>query len=362
LDSDLARSAASRAGFFLYGVLFLGFASIGQHPLDGRNHRNKPSPYFDARDVATLCRRIGGVPPEAKKHSTGVGDRHGLGRIVLNCHLVLLAELEPPPFIHAVRNSLVFRRSLPYMCITNKELRMATRRKRAPGGGRKPKGDFSRLESPVSVRMPQDMRTQLEAAARRSGRSVSQELLTRLDISLNKDRNKAVDPAMRAINFLISSLAYAVHWNMPNWRSDRFLFRAIKIGINKLLDALEPSGEMKLPDFWRAYADMLNDENTFEGNETLLKARDAMRKQIIEAIRSPEAMADHAVSATLQNYASPRPQKNFEALRENWEDMRGLASLPGWKEISGKILKHQEDLYYGMNDARKDLRIKGEKS
>jgi hypothetical protein len=231
---------------------------------------------------------------------------------------------------------------------------MAAKRKRAPGGGRKPKGEFAGLASPLSIRMPAEMRTQLEAAARRSGRSLSQELLTRLDGSLNKDRNKAIDPAMRALCFLFSSLAYSVHWNMPSWRSDRFLFGAIKIGIGKLLDALEPSGEMKLPDFWRAYADMLIDEGRLPVNEKLMKVQDALRESIIPAIQSPEAMADHAVWVTLQNYASPRPQ--------NWEALRGLASMPAGAEIGGKILKHQEDLYYGMKDARNDLRIKGEKS
>jgi hypothetical protein len=220
-------------------------------------------------------------------------------------------------------------------------------RKRAPGGGRKPKGEFSGLGMPLSIRMPAELRSQLEAAARRSGKSLTQEMLTRLDGSLNKDRNKAVDPAMRALCFLFSSLAYAVHWNMPNWRSDRFLFRGIKIGIGKLLDALEPSGEIKLPDFWRAAHAAAIDESMSE----LTKA---WPESIIPAIQSPEAMADHAVRVTLQNYASPRPQ--------NWDALRSFASMPEYQEIGGKVLKHQEDLYYGMKDARKDLRIKGEKS
>ena len=57
---------------------------------------------------------------------------------------------------------------------------MPLKRKRAPGGGRKPKGAFSKLTSPLSLRMPSDMRDELEAAAKASGKSVSQELLRRL--------------------------------------------------------------------------------------------------------------------------------------------------------------------------------------
>jgi hypothetical protein len=219
-------------------------------------------------------------------------------------------------------------------------------RKRAPGGGRKPKGEFAGLSTPLSIRMPPEMRAQLEAAARKSGRSISQELLTRLNDALKKDRNKAADPAMRALCFLFSSLAYSVHWNMPNWRSDPYLFRAIKIGICKLLDALEPTGEMKLPDFWRAYAEMPIAEGV-SGNEKMMKA---VRDSILPAIQSPETMAEYALQQTLRAYASPRP--------ENWEALRGLASMPGWEgDIGGKILKHQEDYYYGMKDAKRDLAV-----
>ena len=228
--------------------------------------------------------------------------------------------------------------------------RARVKRKRAPGGGRKPKGEFAGLESPLSIRMPAEMRARLAASARRSNRSLSQEVLARLNRSLNKDIDKSVDPAMRAICFLISSLAYSIHWNMPNWRSDPFMFKAIKIGIGKLLDALEPSGEIRLPHFWKVAADMpIN-----EGNETLMKLQEAMQKGIMTAIQSPEAMADHAVQTVLQNYTAPRPP--------NWEALRGVASQPGWVgEIGGKILKRQEDFTYGMKDAQKDLRIKGEK-
>ena len=57
---------------------------------------------------------------------------------------------------------------------------MSPKRKRAPGGGRQPSGAFSKLTSPLSLRMPADMRDELEAAAKASGKSLSQELLRRL--------------------------------------------------------------------------------------------------------------------------------------------------------------------------------------
>jgi hypothetical protein len=109
------------------------------------------------------------------------------------------------------------------------------KQKRTPGSGRPPSGEFGGLASNFSIRMPAEMRTRLEKAAQRSGRSLGQEMLARLDSSLNSDRNTGAD-----------------------WRSDKFLFKAIRIRFNKLLDDLEPGSKMKTQDFWKAYADMIN--------------------------------------------------------------------------------------------------------
>jgi hypothetical protein len=88
-------------------------------------------------------------------------------------------------------------------------------------------------------------------------------------------------------------------------------------------------------------------DESMSANEKLMET---VRDSIRPAIQSPEAMADYAVRVILQNYAAPRPQK--------WNALRGLASMPGWKgDIGGKVLKHQEDLYYGMKDAKRDLAI-----
>jgi hypothetical protein len=136
---------------------------------------------------------------------------------------------------------------------------------------------------------------------------------------------------------------------MPNWRSDPFLFKAIKIGIFKLLDALEPSGESTPPDFWRLAAayEPASDDKTIN----------AVREDHIKAIQSPEAMADLAVRTTLHAYLSPQTQNPLQ-----WEGLRGVAGLPGWEgEIGRRLLKDAEDRYYGMKDAKRDLAMKGEK-
>lgn len=134
-------------------------------------------------------------------------------------------------------------------------------KKRAPGGGMKPRGEYSGLTSVLSLRMPAEMREELEKAARARSRkenkdiSLSQELLGRLRRSFVRDSNEARDPALQAVCYLIGEVAEGVtspfpirFGNLrPLWRSNPFLFRAFKLAVGKLLDALEPKGEIKTP-------------------------------------------------------------------------------------------------------------------
>ena len=115
----------------------------------------------------------------------------------------------------------------------------------------------------------------------------------------------------------------------------------------------EPTGEMETPRFRTAHADTLLGESPGEGSPALTAALNAMREQIRTALQSPEAMADYAVSTTLQSYVSPRPQ--------NWEALRDMASTPGLQEIGEEVLRRLQDDHYGMKDAKKDLHIKGGK-
>ena len=127
--------------------------------------------------------------------------------------------------------------------------------KRAPGGGRKPEGEFARLTAALTIRMPQAMRDELEKAAKRGRRNITQELLRRLQNSFNEDRRKSRDPALRAMCYLIAEVAegvtnpapIGVKHLRPLWRLNPFLFRAFKLAVGKLLDALEPAGEIKPP-------------------------------------------------------------------------------------------------------------------
>jgi len=61
------------------------------------------------------------------------------------------------------------------------------KRKRGPGGGRKP-GEFGKLGAVMSLRLPEDLRDQLKEAGRRNGRSMSAELIFRAKDSFLRDR------------------------------------------------------------------------------------------------------------------------------------------------------------------------------
>jgi hypothetical protein len=104
------------------------------------------------------------------------------------------------------------------------------------------------MRSQVGVRMPDDLRAELEASAKRRGRGISDELIGRLVASFSREREDKLDPTTRALNFLFSKLAWEAHRDFrEKWHQNPFIFRAFKLAVAKLLDALEPSGEMQSP-------------------------------------------------------------------------------------------------------------------
>ena len=83
------------------------------------------------------------------------------------------------------------------------------KRKRKPGAGRKPSGPYANSSTQLTVRMPEDLRHQLEKSATKKGWSLTQELLWRLNSSYKKQRERESvrgHPVVRALGFLISEL------------------------------------------------------------------------------------------------------------------------------------------------------------
>jgi hypothetical protein len=126
---------------------------------------------------------------------------------------------------------------------------MMARKKRAAGGGRKPRGEFSGLTLHVSMRMPEYLHKQLVREARNRKRSVTQELLRRLSESFDRDRERGRDPALRALLYKIGWIAGAAAEDAyypkdePDWRNEWYAFRAFKAAVKMFLDSLEEPSE-----------------------------------------------------------------------------------------------------------------------
>src|SRR5690242_944777 len=131
-------------------------------------------------------------------------------------------------------------------------------RKRAKGGGRKRGLDTARAQ--LTIRLQETERAQLEAAAKKSGQTVTAELLSRLRRSFDREHEKKRDPATRHLSNLVAAIARRVQleggrWS-PNgprstppkeWHLDPFEFRVFRLAVDKILGALEPPGEIPPP-------------------------------------------------------------------------------------------------------------------
>ena len=99
----------------------------------------------------------------------------------------------------------------------------------------------------------------LSARLKATGLSISQLAERILVAGLSKRRENDRDKAMRALCFVLAETAHQVvgahEFNeetkteapMFNWRSDPFFFRAFKLAVGQILDALEPRGNVRAP-------------------------------------------------------------------------------------------------------------------
>jgi Arc-like DNA binding dprotein len=224
------------------------------------------------------------------------------------------------------------------------------KRRRAPGGGRKPKGPISGLTSPLSVRMPPEMRSQLASAAKKRGVSFTQEILWRLRRSLSQNREDRRDRATRAYCFLISEIVDQIklsahfseivdHTKLSadelEWYRNPFAFRAFRLGVAKLLEELEPAGESK-------------------SLYTELKPESLYEQWLFDTFRTPEAAADMAAQYVLRDLLDPSPSKEAwkTAVRETVEQQ-----FPARPDVAEELMEHFEASFYGMSDVRRDLGI-----
>ena len=217
---------------------------------------------------------------------------------------------------------------------------MMAKRKRAPGGGRKRLG--ASVAQNLTIRVDDDLREQLKAAAiarQKRNWNLSQEILLRLRTSLSNEREQQRDPPMRALCFLIAQLADHVvgpkvlregkEHAVYDWRADPFFYKAFKIAVGQLLDALDPPGPIKSYEF------------TVDNDAGL----DPSIRRWIETFKTPEARAQHSADYVLTAF---RAFPQWSAATR--EEQRKLITEYG----SPQLLRE----FYGIPDAALDLAVK----
>jgi hypothetical protein len=209
--------------------------------------------------------------------------------------------------------------------------------------------------------MPQFLRDELERAAKQSGKSVTQELLRRLQQSFQQDQEKERDPPLRALLFMIGQLAdhvSGVMWfknyfakkygtkAISLWRTDPFKFRAFKFAVMALLDSLEiPAGKLQAP----------VDEELVEEQVRRYGSDPSIAKMIREQRTSPEAYGRFVAGRLM--------------MMTNLHDV-GLAHDPvEWmRPIREELSEHPqlqkaiEREFYGLPQASRDLALKKEEN
>jgi hypothetical protein len=114
---------------------------------------------------------------------------------------------------------------------------MAQKRRRAPGGGRKP-GELGLKSATLSLRLPKDMRVALAVAATRNKRrSVSEEIVLRLRETLVRDHGEDDRPRhIKALSEVVALIALALEQRtkLP-WNEDRYTQEQLSEGIGFLL-------------------------------------------------------------------------------------------------------------------------------
>jgi hypothetical protein len=199
----------------------------------------------------------------------------------------------------------------------------------------------------MSLRMPQDLRDQLERARQASGRSLSQELLWRAGISFDRDRGLARDPALRAFCFLFAELVETLFVKMeaePEWRFDPWLFQTVKLAIGKLLDRFQPAGEIKRSKYWQFF------------READIEGYPLTKEERARITETPDAMADFAVQAVLSNFSNPEIAGN---LYKGWKGSVEKIAKPSHQSMMRGMVRSWETTYYGMTDAQRDLAPRG---
>jgi len=116
------------------------------------------------------------------------------------------------------------------------------KRKRAPGAGRKPRGEFRGKAATLATRVRPDTRAALDRAAKENKRSLSQEVEYRLRLSIGLDR-KNRGQHIRALGEAVMLVAQFVERATEKcWNEDAFTGEALRCGVEFLISHFAARG------------------------------------------------------------------------------------------------------------------------
>jgi hypothetical protein len=121
------------------------------------------------------------------------------------------------------------------------------------GRGATPKGEYVGKSKVFSTRIRPDLRDSLDKAARKSGRSVSQEVEHRLRRTFVEDERISELFGDRQTYLVMRTVAIALEraWNpgdiRANWLNDPFAFDLAMQIVSRVLEAIRPPGEIVPP-------------------------------------------------------------------------------------------------------------------
>jgi predicted transcriptional regulator len=120
------------------------------------------------------------------------------------------------------------------------------KKSRAPGGGRKPRGEFRGNSKILTVRVRPEIRTALEQLAKRHRRSLSQEIQRGLDDWIGSHHKPKLH--IGALAHMTTLLAEAIEQATGRrWHEDPFTGEALRQGVEMLIFHFAPASDGPAP-------------------------------------------------------------------------------------------------------------------
>jgi predicted transcriptional regulator len=120
-------------------------------------------------------------------------------------------------------------------------------RKPAPGGGRKPLGEFKGKTATITTRVTPQTRTALEQRARARDRSLSQEIERCLQEVISWDRDDDAAHVRGLAHAIQLAIVTIERKTQRRWLDDPFTCEAVRLGVETLLFHFRPEGALVVP-------------------------------------------------------------------------------------------------------------------